>query len=74
MVDAVWMCGCAGGVITQLFHNSIMRVPLTRKPWMHVILGVAGGYALQYYDARVEEARVILVQRQKEAVEQNVRF
>jgi hypothetical protein len=74
MVSAVWMGGCAIGVLTHLFHNSIMRVPATRWPWMHVGLGVSGGYALEWYDGKVEEARQIVLARQKEDMEQNIKF
>lgn len=74
MVSAVWMGGCAIGVFTQLFHNSIMRVPATRWPWMHVALGVGGGYALEWYDAKVDVANKMILERQKEDVEKNVRF
>lgn len=74
MVDTVWYAGCAIGVVTQLFHNSIMRVPLTRWPYMHVLLGVGGGYALQFIDGKVEEAKVRVHQKQKEAMERNIKF
>lgn len=74
MVDSVWMAGCAIGVCTQLFHNSIMRVPLTRWPYMHVLLGVGGGYALQFIDSRAEEAKVKVLQKQKDEMERNIQF
>jgi hypothetical protein len=74
MVSVVWMSGCAIGVLTQVFHNSIMRVPATRWPWMHVALGVSGGYALEWYDTKVEWAQKMVQERQKEDVEKNIRF
>lgn len=74
MLSGAWMGGCAIGVLTQLFHNSIMRVPATRWPWMHVALGVSGGFAMEWYDGKVEWARQIVVERQKDDVEKNVRF
>lgn len=74
MVTSAFMTGAAIGVLTQLFHNSIMRVPVTRWPWMHVALGFSGGMAMEWYDGKVEWARQIVIERQKEDVEKNIRF
>lgn len=41
---------------------------------MHVILGVGGGYALQFIDSQAEEARLKVIQKQKDEMERNIKF
>jgi hypothetical protein len=74
MVEALAAGGAALGVGVQCFVNSIQKVPLTRYPYMHLALGLAGAYALPWYDNQVSKARERVTEKQREKMETHERF
>jgi hypothetical protein len=74
MVETTAVAGASLGVLIQMFANSILRLPLTRYPYKHVAMGAAGFYFLPWYDKKVEEAKVVVKEKQREKMERNVTF
>jgi hypothetical protein len=74
MVATVAIAGATFGVLTSVFANSIMRLPLTRYPYLHVACGTAGYLFLPWYDGKVEEAKEQVHEKQRDKMERNVTF
>jgi hypothetical protein len=47
--------GALAGVSVTCFKNGLCSLPYYRKPWEHVITGIAGAYTFQYIVDMEEE-------------------
>jgi hypothetical protein len=74
MTEFLAVVGATAGVLGQMYTNSIRKLPLTRYPYMHVGLGIAGAYFLPWYDKKVEEAKLRVDKKNLEKMERNVTF
>ena len=73
-MDGTALAGAALGTFISIFANSIRRLPISRYPYNHVAWAAAGAIAIPWYDKKVEEAKVIAGEKQRDKMERNVTF
>lgn len=73
-MDGPALAGAAVGTLISVFANSIRRLPLVRYPYNHVAWAAAGAVAISWYDKKVEEAKKLAAERQRDKMERNVTF
>ena len=74
MVEYLSFVGAAVGVAVQMTANALQQKPTTRYPYMHVLLGTAGFILLPMYDKMVAEKVKEIEAKQRDKIEQNIRF
>ena len=69
LFSTLW--GSSLGFTTVMYANWLMKVPLSRRPWEHLLAAGVGAYASLSFDSWADKAEVELDEKIKMRVEAN---